>query len=88
MFDDDFVRGTLIPSIAIFGAITGGVGTFLGFWNLFLNRKSHRVKLRAEMVAASHEDSTRGLRLEEWAIHYRTHWVDAPAPEGRPADAG
>lgn len=42
LFQTDFVKDTLTPILAIIGAVFGLIGTGIGLWNLWLNRKAHR----------------------------------------------
>ncbi len=49
MFDQEFVKSTLTPVLAIAGFILGLVGSVLGVWNLWLTRKSHNLKVRVDV---------------------------------------
>jgi hypothetical protein len=56
MFEDEFLRGTLTPLLAIVGAFFGLLGTGIGVWNWWLNRKSHSFAVEVKASGGKHFD--------------------------------
>lgn len=71
MFDDDFIKTTLTPILAIVGAIFGLIGTGLGVVNFMLTWRSHRVKLKAKASYSQHLSHVNELAFGE--RHFELH---------------
>ena len=71
MFDSQFITNTLTPILAIVGAVFGVAGTAIGVWNLWLNRRTH--KLSVKVTARNQVMVRKGERADGKTVRIESH---------------